>query len=1695
MATQVNKKMFLYVTTFFAVAIVLLGGLWFLYARADAGRNIRRGDAYMATGDYENAAKQYSRGVSKEPSNLGFLEKWETAIESIQPPTQTEAKARYQQLLLIRRQRAIHQPSNLEFHEVVVNDAIRAAQMANNSVESWQIVEDLLLSMQDAVGQDNFEQEAQVLAQLGRAKQFLNPADFTNKVDEQGNVHFPGEEELRRAVVIDPNNDLAWSSLALGRLEVVARLKLDGRNRQSEQQSKFVEETFADLERAVADKPLSATALARFKLLEHYNAMEASADNVDQLGAEKEAALDQMASVINQTDDPIVVRTAANLILAGDAENGYEQAVKIYEDYLSRNPNDGPLWIELAQLHLNGANNRESGFSAASDAASKILVEPNIKSSLDAILQFAVQGRAASILSDVAISRWEQALKDNPDADLSSYEQEVDESRKQLLDYCGGDENNVYVLRADGQIAWVNKDYRRVVDKLEAYRTQAASFDLGVQQLLIDSLAELGQIGLAYELVSEGLNRRPSSNGLAVRKAQLEAMMGRYADASETVSQLPLSVRENDSEMSNFSQKIDEFADAGDVRQIDPISAAINEANLRVLSNDMDLARASLLSLQEEYPQESRIPETLAKLAIMVSDKDLILLHLNELKAIDPELVSIRPIELALENDDPIQGIYSYWEEMHEDPVERDLAIANGLRLYLIAEESRAKALIATGHPEAAADLDEKIRSLTSRLKDIVARLSDTAASNPKVVEFRVFSALDNDQWDEAEQIVDAAVIAESNNTDVRFLKAKFEALYGQKIRRDGSVVASLEVLQSSIDTWKSLIEDSPYEAKYWEGLAEAYKWIGDEANELQAYEEAYRRNPNNLKLVKTYANALIAKPDGNARAIRVLKQALVIAPTQRELRELWLQLETEEGNLPLVMRSRLEAYASNPSDITNAANLVRLISVTQPTWEFLTSPTGEPLFNEQTWERLSDAEKQKNLADLRQRWDAGAQMILDDLSPKVSGNRAFASLKASLLMSQGQVEEGAQLLKDRINQLDQGKRVGDDYIALAKYFVEANRFADAKQAFIAAIELDDNSYGFAVQQLSNMYISQNLYADAITLLEVLHEKSPSAAASARLIECLIWDGRLERVESELAKREEIYGIDFFHRLMLAQWCQAKTKLFITEGDQDAALQMQARALEELEACKQMVPSDPTPYIYEADGLLDRYGVENDRLVLEKAVKALDKADQLQTSISTRTGLRRVKILRLLGNSYAAESTLRQLVARFPEDVRSRQLLIEVMLEANDIASAVKLIEEAIEKSPYSPVWYEVLGSVYASVQNSDEAIKAFLAAYKLSRAESSLLNVAFLTRRSGVWNGAPVLEMLSFNDELRSNPVVAGLYARALDQEGQKEQALDVMTVAFQEILDSGLDDIKKSQLLDIWFMDLRLLYNNAESSVGEAFVMGLPGAQDDSRVLQGLALFWLGVGPEGQSRTLELLQQVIDSNTLLADYIRANHIKGQVHLARKEYNEAKKAYLKIIDRDEEDSIALNNVAYILQSYESDPVSALPLSKKATSLDPNNIVLLDTLADIYRDLGQAEKAIQALDRILAIDPNNLQALLDLSGVYTTDLERPDQALSFIQQANQLAPQNARILDQLGWINFQLGNDLQAEEYLRESLQLEETPNAYMHLAQVLAIDGRFQAAIQRLKRADELATNPKIKAEITALRADIDEKASITVP
>lgn len=68
-----------------------------------------------------------------------------------------------------------------------------------------------------------------------------------------------------------------------------------------------------------------------------------------------------------------------------------------------------------------------------------------------------------------------------------------------------------------------------------------------------------------------------------------------------------------------------------------------------------------------------------------------------------------------------------------------------------------------------------------------------------------------------------------------------------------------------------------------------------------------------------------------------------------------------------------------------------------------------------------------------------------------------------------------------------------------------------------------------------------------------------------------------------------------------------------------------------------------------------------------------------------------------------------------------------------------------------------------------------------------------------------------------------------------------------------------------------------------------------------------------------------------------------------------------------------LNQMAWVYQQ-QAEPNLALPLALLAQQIDPASIVVMDTLARVYVQLEQFDKAQKLVDRVLQIDPGNNDA-------------------------------------------------------------------------------------------------------------------------
>ena len=126
--------------------------------------------------------------------------------------------------------------------------------------------------------------------------------------------------------------------------------------------------------------------------------------------------------------------------------------------------------------------------------------------------------------------------------------------------------------------------------------------------------------------------------------------------------------------------------------------------------------------------------------------------------------------------------------------------------------------------------------------------------------------------------------------------------------------------------------------------------------------------------------------------------------------------------------------------------------------------------------------------------------------------------------------------------------------------------------------------------------------------------------------------------------------------------------------------------------------------------------------------------------------------------------------------------------------------------------------------------------------------------------------------------------------------------------------------------------------------------------------------------------------------------------------------------------------------------------------------VLKATVLDHDKSYALAEAEYK---KALAIDPNNAAVLNDYGYMLADEGVRLPEALSMIQKAVQLEPQNGSYLDSLGWVYYKLGQYGPAEENLHQAIDRQPTDaSIHDHLGEVYEKTGRLKLAVDQWERS-----------------------------
>lgn len=165
---------------------------------------------------------------------------------------------------------------------------------------------------------------------------------------------------------------------------------------------------------------------------------------------------------------------------------------------------------------------------------------------------------------------------------------------------------------------------------------------------------------------------------------------------------------------------------------------------------------------------------------------------------------------------------------------------------------------------------------------------------------------------------------------------------------------------------------------------------------------------------------------------------------------------------------------------------------------------------------------------------------------------------------------------------------------------------------------------------------------------------------------------------------------------------------------------------------------------------------------------------------------------------------------------------------------------------------------------------------------------------------------------------------------------------------------------------------------------------------------------------------------------------------------------------------------------------SAIDLYSAALEAEPTSIMALLGRSAALQKSGRLEEARAGYERVLRLDPNNLEALTNLTTIFST--RSPNDAMTRLLELEREYPRFSPVKAQIGLLYARMGSANEALSYLSEATRM--SPNTVMYhynLAVLLDRLGRSEQAIASYQRVLAGIINTGVANDLS--RADIERR------
>jgi len=369
-------------------------------------------------------------------------------------------------------------------------------------------------------------------------------------------------------------------------------------------------------------------------------------------------------------------------------------------------------------------------------------------------------------------------------------------------------------------------------------------------------------------------------------------------------------------------------------------------------------------------------------------------------------------------------------------------------------------------------------------------------------------------------------------------------------------------------------------------------------------------------------------------------------------------------------------------------------------------------------------------------------------------------------------------------------------------------------------------------------------------------------------------------------------------------------------------------------------------------------------------------------------------------NAEGALSVMQQLAAKYPKQVGASHALTLVALRFNQLELADSASKQALALAP--------------------------------KERDQKLLRVGVLVKLGKLDEANTAVEALTKNEPKQDELRLA--YAKLLLESNQREPAREQL----KKILARTPNHVDASYALAV------MATNDRDFATAERHLTSLlDGERGGDAALQ---LGRLNELRGDYAKAIEYYGRISDGPQSLEAAVRqANALAkvGRVDDARKQLQALRDDYPQFATR-----FLLAEAELLLNVNRF--ADARTLLDDALKSQPDNLDLLYSRSLALERLGQINEAEKDLRAVLAQEPDDARALNALGYMLAVHTKRLDEAHELVGRALTLDPNDAAIIDSMGWVEFKRGNAERASQLLKRAFADFPDPEVAAHLGEVL---------------------------------------------